>query len=96
MKEKTTNSLCAGAAGALPLQKLSPRNWKKHWCQHNAVVSMARTITDVKGMSPQKIKNGDTSVGYMRLAALRRQQYNIKARRQLLLQNSNNYMFPHQ
>jgi hypothetical protein len=96
MKEKTTDSLCAGTAGALATSKVVSTKLEKHWRQHDVVVPMARMITDMKGMSPRRIRNGDTSVGCMGLAALRMQQCNMKARRQPLLHNSNKYTFPHQ
>jgi hypothetical protein len=52
MKEKTTDSLYAGAAGTPVTSKVVPVKLEK--------VPMVRTITDVTGMSPRRIKNGNT------------------------------------
>jgi hypothetical protein len=72
MKDKTAYSLCAYAVGALAASV--PANWKKKcWPQHDTEVPFTRTITDLTGMSSQ-LRNGDTSVGYLRQVALRRVQ----------------------
>jgi hypothetical protein len=71
------NSLHAGAVGSPAIfgsSALTNRK-QKHRGQHKVKVPCVRTITDIKGSSPRKRRNGRKPVGYLGRVALRREQY---------------------